>query len=373
LRSILFTVLLINSLLLNAQLFDNPDNLKLVGRGAYYIYNIRPDTTAMYIDSVSQVLRDHPVIPMMKALSVLWTNIPVVTVDTVFDILNGHLRETIRLSQKLDGGRQEHPEAIFFEMSARGLLAEYNADNGQYMKALNEASQAYELVKMGFKLSKDIPDFLTTTGIYNYFREAYPERHPVYKPLVWFFKSGDMDEGLKQLDRATKEAVLTNVEAAVYLSYIYIRYEYNPKIAQKYLWDLMRKYPRNPYIKAKLLESLLGDQYISKAPVSVIQDLIVSDRPYYRMAGRAFEGLRYEKVLLKNEKALDSYHQAIKAGTEIEGHGEYYLELSYLGLGRIYQKQGNKEAARYNLQLVLDQSDSEDLLSEARQLMEKID
>jgi len=367
------TVILLNGLFSRAQLFDNPSNLELVGGAVEYIYNIRPDTTAMYIDSVQKVLPNHPIVPMMKALSLLWINIPVVTVDSVFDELNVHLRETIKLAQKMDGGRQEHPEAIFFEMSARGLLAEYYADQGHYMKALNEASQAYELVKSGFKLTEEIPDFLTTTGIYNYFREKYPERHPVYKPLVWFFKSGDLEAGIEQLDQATRLATLTHVEASVYLAYIYLRYEFQPEKAQAYLHDLTEIYPRNLYVKAKLLESLVPGNSISMVSKEILEDLMNSDRPYYRMAGSAFAGLKTEKVLLDDQKAIEHYYQAIKAGTQIEGHGEYYRDLAYLGLGRVYFHQKNEQAARFNLQFVLENSDSEDLLQEANDLLDQLD
>jgi hypothetical protein len=373
LRGIFIILFLINGLFAKAQLFDQPANLKLVSDAVEYIYNIRPDTTAMYIDSVQSVLPNHPIVPMMKALSLLWVNIPAVTVDSVFEELSMHLRETIRLSQKMDGGRQEDPEAIFFEMTARGLLAEYYADAGQYMKALNEASQAYELVKMGFKLSDQIPDFYTTTGIYYYFREKYPERHPVYRPLVWFFKSGDLEEGIRQLDKATKEATLTHVEAAVYLGYIFLRYEYQPEKARKYLLDLVAQYPRNPYLKAKLLESFVSGNAISKAPDAIINDLKNSDRPYYRMAGKAFQGLKFEKFRNDESKAINSYYEAIKAGAEIEGHGEYYRDLAYLGLGRIYFQQKDFQAARYNLQYVLDHSDAEDMLTEAENLLNKLD
>jgi hypothetical protein len=373
LRVFLLTVILLNGLFSRAQLFDNPANLKLVGGAVEYIYNIRPDTTAMYIDSVQQILPNHPIVPTMKALSLLWVNIPVVTVDSVFDELNVHLRETIKLAQKMDGGRQEHPEAIFFEMSARGLLAEYYADQGHYMKALNEASQAYELVKSGFKLTEEIPDFLTTTGIYNYFREKYPERHPVYKPLVWFFKSGDLEAGIEQLDQATRFATLTHVEASVYLAYIYLRYEYQPEKAQAYLHDLTEIYPRNLYVKAKLLESLVPGNSITMVSKETLEVLMNSDRPYYRMAGRSFNGLYVEKTLKKDEEAIANYNQAIKVGEEIEGHGEYYRDLAYLGLGRIYSRQDNAQAARFNLQYVLDHSDAEDLLAEANDLLDQLD
>lgn len=372
LKKVFIALLLFNCLVSSAQLFDQPANMSLVRKGAFYIYNVQPDTALLYIDSVEQRLPQHPVVPLMRAMNVLWSNIPVVTVDSVFGIFSGYLRETIKRSIRLDGGRQEHPEAIFFEMTARGLLAEYYADDGHYMKAFGEASKAYDLIKDGFDLTEEIPEFLLTTGIYNYFREKYPEKYPVYKPLLWFFKSGDVELGLAQIKKATEKGVLTQVEAYIYLAYIYLRYEYEPKMAQSYLWKLTASYPRNPYIKAKLLESLTPNDDFVKAPVSYIDELVASDRAYYKMAGDAFYGLRYEKVLKDLPKAMVFYKKAINAGSDILGHGDYYRYMSYLGIGRIYMQKGANEEAKYHLKMVMDNSESEDLLKEAQEMLHKL-
>ena len=356
-----------------SQLFDNPSNVKLVSRCVDYIYNVQPDSADRLIKEIENRLPNHPAVPMLRGLNTLWTNIPVVTVDSVFDDFSNHLRETIRLANRLDGGRQEHPEAIFFEMSARGLLAEYYADDGHYMKALSEAGKAYDLVKSGFELSDEVPDFLMTTGVYNYFREKYPEKYPVYKPLLWFFRSGDIELGLRQLEDATQKAVLTRVEAYVYLAYIYLRYEYEPKKAQKYMWYLTKAYPNNLYMKSKLLESLTSDQDFKQAPYNYIEELISSDRPYYSMAGRAFQGLYYELVKKDFTSAIEAFKSGIAVGTDIKGHGTYYRSMSYLGLGRIYVTQGKKEAAIYNLEKAIEVSESEVIDREAKELLDGLE
>ena len=372
LRGVIVAILFLMCQVSFGQLFDNPSNIKLVKRCVDYIYNVQTDSADVLIAQIEKRLPEHPSVPMLKGLNVLWANIPVVTVDSVFNQFSGHLRETIRLANKMDGGRQEHPEAIFFEMSARGLLAEYFADDGHYMKALSEAGKAYDLVKSGFKLSDEVPDFLMTTGVYNYFREKYPEKYPVYKPLLWFFKSGDIELGIQQIEQATQKAVLTSVEAYVYLAYIYLRYEYQPQKAQKYMWYLVKRYPNNLYMKSKLLESLNSGDDFKQAPYSMIKELIKSPRPYYTMAGKAFDGLYQEKVKKDEEKAISAYRNGIASGTEITGHGTYYRSMSYLGLGRIYAKQGLKDKATYNLEKAIEVSESEAIDKEAQEILDSI-
>ncbi|MEQ8471921.1 MAG: hypothetical protein RIC35_12090 [Marinoscillum sp.] len=372
-KKVVIAILFLTSQTGYAQLFDNPANLQLVKKCVDYIYNIQSDSADMYIAKVERRLPDHPSIPMLRALNILWANIPVVTVDSVFKDFSSQLREVIRLANRLDGGRQEHPEAIFFEMSARGLLAEYYADDGHYMKALSEAGKAYDLIKSGFELSDQVPDFYLTTGVYNYFREKYPEKYPVYKPLLWFFRSGDIELGLNQLELATQKAVLTNVEAYIYLAYIYLRYEYEPKKAQSYLWNLNKKYPNNLYIKTKLLESLTPEDDFKNAPLEIIKELNASDRPYYQMAGMAFYGLYHERITRDTKKAISYYRSGIVAGNDIIGHGTYYRGLAYLGLGRIYAKQGAREKAIYNLNKAIEVSAADDIEKQAREVLDQIE
>jgi len=292
-----------------------------------------------------------------------------VTVDSVFKSFSYQLREAIKLCAYLDGGRQTHPEAIFFEMSARGLLAEYYADEGHYMKAIGEAGKAYDLVKKGFELSNEIPEFLLTTGVYNYFREKYPEKHPAFKPLLWFFRGGDVKLGLQQIDEATQKAVLTNVEAHVYMSYIYLRYEFEPEKARKYLWSLTKTYPNNPYMKAKLLEAHAKADDIRLVDIDMIKYLKTYERSYYQMAGRSFMGLHLEKVAQDDDKAMMSYASAISMGKALPDHGEYYRDLSHLGLARIYFRMSDKKNATYHAEQIVEFSESEYFISEAEKLL----
>lgn len=346
--------------------------MKIVSEGAQFIYNAQPDSAVRYITMIEKRLPGHPVSSMMRALSILWANLPVVTLDHVFEDLHAELRETIRRAELLDGGRQEHPEAIFFEMSARGLLAEYYADDGHYMKAFSEASKAYDLIKAGFELSESQPEFLLTTGVYNYFREKYPERYPVYKPLIWFFKSGDVELGLEQMKQAAARAKLTSVEASIYLGYVYLRYDFQPEKAQYYLRNLVLQYPNNPYVKVKYLEALLVGKDFDQVQPDMLDEILKINRPYYQMAGNAFYAFYFETEKRDFAKAKKHYAAAISAGELIIGHGDYYRYMAYLGLGRLAVKAGSTQEARANLQRVIDDCETQSLVKQAEQLMDQL-
>ncbi len=369
-RKYLFVLFLSYSHFSIAQLFDNERNMALVKHTVDYIYNLQSDSALYYIDSVQAVLPDHPIVPMMKGMKVLWENVPLVTVDSIFREFRKQMNDVIRLAGRLDGQRQEHPEAIFFEMAARGLLAEYYADDDQYMKAVNEASKTYQLLKLGFDLQEEIPEFLFTSGLYNYFREKYPERYPVYRSFVWLFRSGDIEKGLEQLQKACEVTVISKVEANIYLAYIYLRYEYEPIKAQKYLADLYAEYPENLYINAKLLESYADGKNFGPDTYEMIDRLLASDRPYYQLAGKAFNGLYLEKIKEDRQNALKVYREAITAGSPILGHGEYYRSLSFLGMGRIFYDEGDLRNAEFHLEQSLEHSPSQVIEEEVEGLLQ---
>lgn len=367
----LFTVVLfLIAYYLPAQVFEAGHIQDLVKKGSDHIYNAAPDSAEYYIAKAEVFIPDHPVIPLMRAMTMLWSHIPIIS-EEVFSKMEIQLDSAILLAKEKDPDLDE-PEMIFFTMASYGILAEYYADQDYTMKAVGEANRAYGLMKKGFEIVDEHPEFLLTTGLYNYFREKYPERHPIYKPLLWFFRSGDMELGLKQLKAACTESFLTRVEAHVYLSYIYLRYEFDPKIAQKYLSELCSLYPNNYYAKAKYLESLANPTDFKNVPIDVIYSLITHESPYYKLAGYVFLGYFEEKIVKNHEKAEYAYRLGLEYGQEIPNHGEYFKSFGYLGLGRVLIQKNEKQEAEELLNLSLKYAETEQVESEAKKLLSKL-
>jgi hypothetical protein len=354
----------------NSQVFENKEISNLVKKGADHIYNSTPDSAYFYIEKIDRKLPNHPVVPLMKAMTLLWAHIPTIS-EEIFQEMQRELYQAIDRAEKKDP-TLDNPEMVFFAMASHGLLAEYYADQGYSMKALSEANSAYGLMKKGFDIVENYPEFLLTTGLYNYFREKYPEKHPVYKPLLWFFKSGDIGLGLKQLEKASEKAVLSKVEAHVYLSYIYLRYEYNPKKAQEHLETLCIKYPNNFFAKAKFLESLANPEDFKNAPLDVIYSLITHDSPYYKLAGYVFLGYFEEKVIINKTKAELAYRKGLSYGDKLSSHGEYFKSLGYLGLGRLQVKNGQYAEAKESLDMALKFAETEQIATETKELLSKL-
>ena len=349
--------------------FDHPERMALVKRGGDFIYNLEQDSGAHYISKVNRELPGHPVVALMEGIQLLWNHLPILE-DEIFDQFIGKMQETVNRAQAMNGDDGENPEALFFELAARGLMAEYYADRDDYRKALSEATKAYALVKRGFELTDQISEFLFTTGLYNYFREKYPQMYPIYKPFVWIFKSGDQELGLEQLDRATRETVVSRIEAHIYISYIYLRYEDTPQRAQEYLSFLVDQYPNNLYLISKYLEAFRDEVHIKKVSLQNIRKLMQSQKPYFQMAGNVFMGLYEEKVNYNSQEAFNLYAEGMRQGELLTSHGEFFKSLGYLGMGRILAADRPDAADRY-LQKALQYAETKDVKKESRAIMRR--
>ncbi len=352
---VIFIILTCFGYLCQAQLFYDVRHKQRVMKAAKHIYNQDSAKAFAAMNEVTQFLPNHPMTPLMKAVYLLWKEIPMKTTDSVFTVFEGYLRETIRLAEALPDKYEE--EKIFFDMSARALLAEHYADEGSYVKAINEARRTYGNVRKGFELVDENPEFLLTTGLYNYFREAYPEKYPVYKSFVWLFREGDKDLGLEQLHRATKEAVISKVEAYLYLSYIYLRYENDRYKAYEVLKELHGQFPNNNYFKVKYTEALLlNGKYEEAYPL--ILELKEVEKVYYLVSAQVFYGMYKEYAKNDDISALTAYNIAISKVKELRGQGSHYISQAYLGAGRCYAKFGNKLKSREYFEKAMEYSET---------------
>lgn len=353
-------------------LFNNAELLELVDRGGDYIYNQQFDSARLMIDSLERALPNHPIVPMMRAMRLAWHDQPIRTSSPVYATHEAYLRKTIALSKEISEIDKDNLEAMFLEMSAHGLLAEYYAQEGSSFKAMSQAKQTYNLIKKTMEHTDQSPELLFLSGLYNYFREKYPERHPIYKSFVWIFKSGDVERGLIQLDSAVHHSKIVKIEASLYLAYIWLRYENRPDKANYYLSRLHKKYPANDYFKAKYLECLMRQKQYEDA-LTLIQPLRQHEKPYFRLCGEVFYGVYQERVNKDRVAAKKHYQYGLQEGNKSPDRGEYYRVVAYLGLGRIAELDGNNELAAHYYEKTIDLDETDWMTEEGETRLGKIE
>ena len=231
--------------------------LKQVKEGMDYIYNQDFQKSSRIIAQIEKTSQKSAIPHLMKAMQAFWKYYPISLNEDRLEIYQNHLLMSYERSTEVLENDPENPEAIFLAMASQGLLAESYSDAGRSFKAVGAAKRAYNYIKKGSAKLDEFTEFYLTTGLYNYYREYYPDAYPIYKPFMSFFMKGDKAKGIRQLEKAAREASISHVIAQYYLSYIYMRYEYIPSKALRQGRILHQQYPNNELFSAIYLETLI--------------------------------------------------------------------------------------------------------------------
>ncbi len=159
------------------------------------IYNLNFPAARKIIPEIEKRLPEHPGLFLLKAFLTGQEHVPLKNGTKAYGEFEEFLQRTLEISEKLLDKNKNDVEGIFFSLAAHGYLAQLYADNNKNLKAAGQAKDAYDFIKAGFDLTGSFPDFYFPCGLYNYYRVAYPELHPYYKTVVWFFWEGDKKAG----------------------------------------------------------------------------------------------------------------------------------------------------------------------------------
>ena len=341
---ILLLGLLLTSLEAQVTIYENPKHIHKLKEVVYYIYNTEFAPATLLIDSLQEAWPSHPAPDFLRALLMYWDEELISSESENFETFVELLHISVKKAEDF-WENTEKTEALLFEISARGLLAERFANEGKYFKSIQQAKFVYNLVLEADKLKDTNIDLYFVVGLYNYFREKYPEIYPVYKPFMFFFKSGDKVLGLQQIHLAATQGLLSKPEANTYLAYIYLRYEHLAKQSLKYLVTLHKTYPRNLFYTSKLAEAYQQSNTFA-ASDSLIVPLLQSSRPYYLLAGHYLQGNLEENYLKNLSKARYHYEKAVLWGQKFQYKGSAFRAQAHIGLGRIAEASAQKDQAR---------------------------
>ncbi len=258
-----------------------------------------------------------------------------------------NLEKAYSLALSLYEKNENDLEAAFFCTASLGFLGAYEADNQNFFKAMNYAQKAYSFLKIGLKNTDRQPEFLYSSGIYNYYRISYPEIHPIIKPFMIFFHEGNKKAGLNLLELATLKTIFVKNESLFYIGYIFNKYEGTPAKGLPYSSELVKKYPENHWYmlqRAELL-SLTGNY---EAADEFVDKLEKTKSPYFIGCALTFRGMR-EEFQNRNFLAAESYYVKSLAYPWEERFTKDVRGLSYLGLLRMAEKNGQTDKAKkYN-------------------------
>ena len=318
----------------NAQILQDSVSMKLIKKNIDCIYNLEFENARELNKKILKSYPEHPVVYLLKALSTYWKNYPMLYTNPARISLEEDLRHCIRLSER-NRNTTYKAEYLLSNLCARGLLIKFYDDNNLVMKVIPLAISTYKYMRQTFLYASECTDLYYYTGVYNFYRESYPEVYPAYKPLVLLFPAGDMKSGLKQLNTSAINAVVLRGESYFLLTMIYLNFENKYQEALHYSRPLHEMYPDNVLYFAQYLKNLLLLKKYDEAEKLIIASLKETENRYFQAQLNIFKGILLEKKYHNNVLAQQYYNSGISRISPFGTYGNEYIAYAYFGLSRI--------------------------------------
>ncbi len=348
---ILAAILLVglSSTFSNAQVsyLNRADLLDRVDSCLNHTYNFSFDRASQFQQELVRITPNHPAPYFLEALIIYWENFPLSPKDKYSDEFISHMNQSIKIAEGYIESDMNHLEGVFFDLFGRAFKAMFWADNGKSGKVLPDLRTMYKHTREGFDLMAQFNEFYFSTGLYNYYIEAYPDAHPAYKPMVAFMQDGDKMLGLDQLNHAINNSVFLKVESMLFMSLIQLNYEKDLNTAAIYAERLYRDYPKNIYYQGHFVTILLHQQCFVRVR-EVLVAMTAQNDQYSEMIRVMANAFMLEKEGTNDNLSSQGYVRTIDFADLYGPFADRFKAIGYMGLSRINKKKGyHSEANRY--------------------------
>lgn len=339
-----------------AQILQDTHSLNLIKRNIDYTYNLEYNNAREIYSEISWLYPGHPVVYLLNGINTYWENYPMISTSVARDSFESDMHRCIRLCEDNKNTTYE-AEYLLANLCARGMLLMFYADNDLIMEVIPLATSSYKYLRRSFDFASVYTDLNYFTGLYNYYREAYPKTYPVYKPLAFLFPGGNMEIGLKQLQTAANYSVLLRAESYFLLTYIYLNFENNYPEAIFYSESLHKLYPDNVlYLDLYIKNLLLMKQY-DEAEKLIIASSNEAGNKYFQSQFNIFKGIIQEKKYFDNKMAQEYYKKGISTISKFGVYGNEFAAYAYYGLSRISEASGDKHSSKIYRKKAIEMAD----------------
>lgn len=324
----------------------------------------------------------HPLPYFLLGLSEWWKIMPNTKETKHDDRFLAYMDSAIFVAENL---YKKHPEykieAAFFLAAAHGFKGRLYADEERksWRKAAVQGKAALNYLEVSRQKEDLSPELLFGDALYNYFSVWVPENYPAMKPLLWFFRKGDKQLGLKQLKEVSYNAFYTRTEAMVWLMRIMNSYENDQVRAFQIAEYLHQTYPNNPYFHRYFARMLYSRGMYPDLETESLKILTLIDSAklgYEATSGRYaafFLGQLYD-FKRKDDLAKKYYLLSGKFAEEIGATDSGYYLYSLIALGEISERQGNKAEAKKYFNLVKSKAGRKDeAFKDAKRRLKKLE
>lgn len=340
--------------------------LDSVKKGIDYIYNFQFEKAESCVKKWKPANPNHPAFLLFNSVLNFWKQFPIGAKPKEYQAYIANLYNLVNQAQKLEKKFPNHPEPLFYSLLGNMILARHQSEEGEYIKAVNATRKAFPYFKKGFDLKNSYSDFYFSTGIYDYYRIAFPENHPLYKPFTIFFPDGNKELGIKELELATQKSIFSKAEAYGFLGMIFLRDQYNVPQALKNAEHLHLLYPDNWLYSIFYAECLVESKKLETAE-PLINKLTSRNESASLLGGYYLKGLS-DKLSGNPDAGKWAFQKALQYAKSKDRLSKGYLSLCYLELGKTAHDEGKRDWAGKYFKLARENSSYKKVKSEIENL-----
>ena len=349
----------------DGQILKDTTAMRLIRKGIDYTYNLQFSEAKKNADEMIRLYPDHPVNHLIKGILIYWENYPIIPNSSAGNSFEETLQKCIVLCEENKNTKRE-AEILLANLSARGMLLLFYSDNNQTRKVIGLASGTYRLIRRSFSYTSVSPDFYFFTGLYNYYREVYPQFHPIYKPIASLFPRGNKEEGLKDLEISAHKSLFLKADSYSFLCWIYLNFEKDFPGSINYIKTLSELYPANKSFSMTYLENLLKMKQYDQAEHLMQSVTVNMKNPYMLAQIDIMNGMLQELKYRNYSQARADYNSGIIKLSDFGAYANQFTAFGYYGISRICSAEGDQQGMRKNLRKAKDLSENEGIVSEKK-------
>ncbi len=316
---------------LEAQVLKDAAALELVKETVDQMYNMRFSDAGETCNKIGEKYPEHPVVFLLRGMIIYWENYPLLSGSGAGRGFEDQMHICIEKCEDFEP--ENEAEILLANLCARGSLLAFYSGNNLNSKAFSLGRTTYKHLRRSFKFTGSFPDFYFFSGLYNYYREAYPDAHPAYKPLFAVFPRGNRVKGMNELRTAFKESIFLKAEASTFLSSNYKYFENDFGNASYFSRTIFNEYPLNTVYRINCIEDQLLTGKYDEAEKLINSGK--SNNRYYQAQLTILRGILNEKKYHDMSKAEQEYLAGIESISEYSSYGEQYAAYAWFGLSRI--------------------------------------
>ena len=339
-------IILLCTARLGGQVLKDRAAVDMIKTGIENIYNFEFDKAEEIHTKLEAAFPGHPVNLLFNGMMTYWKNYPLLPGSAGRASFESDLRTCIELCEQEVYSPEYEAEITLANICARGLLLLFHSDNDMSMNVIPLAIGTYKYVMRAFEFAASYSDFYYFTGLYNYYREAYPRIYPLYKALVAIFPRGDEARGLAELAKAAETSIFLRAESYFVLSWIYNGYQNDFIKSSIYSRILSDRYPENLLFRALHIRNLLLLNRYDDAETIIRKWGDNTSNNFYNGQLLVFNGILQEKKYRDYQLANELYNNGISSLAPVGSYANEFTAYAYFGLSRISDFNGDKTGRR---------------------------